>query len=178
MARRRHRRADWLDRGRRRHPASARGHGYNRTAHPRPSDCHADRIHQLRAILSDGHVDYTVVRTLPYLPSYESPATRRRLRLLSGVTDFAQARTAFSLFTGASQEAQYVAVVERGQVIVPPAVEIADGRRTAAGIHWPDGGGEASLMPTMPIVRTTADALYYLDGRAIRDPQGNALVLP
>ena len=61
---------------------------------------------------------------------------------------------------------------------LPPATDIVDGRRPVAGIHWPEWGGEDNITPTMPIVRTTADALYYLDGRAIVDAQGHPIVLP
>ncbi|MFL6682518.1 MAG: hypothetical protein ACJ8IK_29545 [Burkholderiaceae bacterium] len=110
---------------------------------------------QFRAISSDGHVDdYTVTRTLPYLLGYDSPATRRRMRLLSGVSDFAQARTAFGLMSGASQETQYVAAVERGQVVVlrhddlynatnlvPPVVltDVTNARQVALVVRRDDG---------------------------------------
>lgn len=61
---------------------------------------------------------------------------------------------------------------------LPPALEIVDGRRPASG-PWPIPGiPEYELMPAMPIVRTTTDALYYLDGRPILDPLGNPIVLP
>ena len=61
---------------------------------------------------------------------------------------------------------------------LPPASGIVDGRRPVAATVWPNPGGEYAMDPSMPIVRTTQDTLYYLDGRAIRDPQGNAIVLP
>ena len=74
---------------------------------------------QFRAIASDGDVDdYTVTRSGLYLLGYESAATRRRLRLVSGATDFVQSAMNPDLTLNQVQETQYVAAVEHGQVVV------------------------------------------------------------
>jgi len=123
---------------------------------------------QFRAISSDGHVDdYTVARAMPRLLGYESPATRRRLRLLSGVTDFAQARTDFNLATGAAQETQYVAAVEQGQVAIVRHDDLYAAASTATPVVLP---GLANARQVAFVVRRddgtlppAAVRLYVLD---------------
>jgi len=123
---------------------------------------------QFRAIASDGHVDdYTVARTPTNQLGYDLPATRRRLRLLSGVTDFAQARMDFNLFSGAPQETQYVAAVEHGQVIVLRRDELYDATSLAPPVVLP---GVTSARQVAFVVRRddgtlppAAVRLYVLD---------------